>query len=217
MFFKEVDKRSRKAMSDFLKRHYRYNTANSWNRSSSYANNIKLYNLGLPKETEDKLWDMLDCQEIYDRFSELINDFGLKHNWRWQAGFNGRSSGYLVLYQGEAKPSEYKSFCTACGQKNYKTVEETGNNICGRCRQPARVNYKTPPLNISVYPGRPVDMDEDFEDWDMQELKDRVELIQEFDRLTDDIVAEAVYFAEHYRIEDEEYYEPKTRKILVPA
>ena len=60
-------------------------------------------------------------------------------------------------------------------------------------------------------------MDEDFEDWDMQELKDRVELIQEFDRLTDDIVAEAVYFAEHYRIEDEEYYEPKTRKILVPA
>ena len=72
MFFKEVDKRSRKAMTDFLKRHYRYNTANSWNRSSSYANNIKLYNLGLPKETEDKLWDMLDCQEIYDRFSELI-------------------------------------------------------------------------------------------------------------------------------------------------
>ena len=125
MFFKEVDKRSRKAMTDFLKRHYRYNTANSWNRSSSYANNIKLYNLGLPKETEDKLWDMLDCQEIYDRFSELINDFGLKHNWRWQAGFNGRNSGYLVLYQGEAKPSEYKSFCTACGQKNYKTVEET--------------------------------------------------------------------------------------------
>jgi len=41
MFFKPVDLRSQKAMVEFLSNHFRYNTMNSWNNSTSYANNIK--------------------------------------------------------------------------------------------------------------------------------------------------------------------------------
>jgi len=42
MFYKQVDKRYRETMRKFLRKHFRYNTMNSWNRSTSYANNIKL-------------------------------------------------------------------------------------------------------------------------------------------------------------------------------
>lgn len=41
----------------------------------------------------------------------MIEDFNEEHNFQWQTGTNGRSGGYLVLYQGGTKPSGYKSFC----------------------------------------------------------------------------------------------------------
>lgn len=144
-----------------------------------------------------------------------MNVFGEEHRWRWQAGMNGRNGGYLVLYQGEAKSSEYKSYCRYCGQINYQSVEESGNNICGRCRKPGRINYKKPPLSINTFPGRSTDMDEDFEDWSMDELRDRVTLVQEFDKLADDIVSEAVWLAENYDVVEEKDYVLETRKILV--
>lgn len=42
-FFEKVDLRSRDAMVSFLVNHFRYNTMNSWNRSTSWANNLKVY------------------------------------------------------------------------------------------------------------------------------------------------------------------------------
>lgn len=214
MFYKDVDKRNRKAMTEFLQDHFRYNTANSWNRSTSYANNIKIHNLGLSKDIADRLWNMLECEEIYERFRERMEDFGQGHDWRWQAGINGRSGGYLILYQGEAKPSQYRSICPFCGQKNYQSVKETGNDVCGRCGRHGRVDFAVPHLSISVYPGRSTDMDEDFETWTMDELRDRVTLVQEFDKLTDSIISEAVWFAENFRVEEETYSVPATRKVL---
>ena len=42
-FFKRVDKRSRAEMTAYLAGHFRYDTMHSWNRSTSYACNMKLY------------------------------------------------------------------------------------------------------------------------------------------------------------------------------
>ena len=61
-------------------------------------------------------------------------------NYLWQAGMNGRSGGYLVLYQGEKRPSGYKSYCANCGQKNYR-LAAGGNCTCGVCGRPTRVNF----------------------------------------------------------------------------
>lgn len=212
-FWKSVDTRSKRKMQEFLLEHFRYDTMNGWNRSTSYACNMKIYNLGLPKEVEDKLWEMLDCQEVYDRINDLIDDFNADHEFRWQAAFNGRSGGYLVLYQGGSKPSEHKSFCRFCGQKNFTSVNETGNE-CGRCRRPGRIDYVKPPLQVFTYPGKATDMDEDFEEWSLAELRERVKLVQEFDTLADEIVLEARYMAENCSVQEEVYYEQKTRKVL---
>ena len=213
LFSKRVDKRSRAEMTAYLSGHFRYNTMNSWNRSTSYACNMKLYKLGLDRETEDKLWDMIQVPEFYERLNERIEDFNWQHNYLWQAGWNGRSGGYLVLYQGGTKPSGYRSYCTKCGQKNYTSVAETGN-WCVVCNEEARVDYIKPPMQIFSFPGRDVDMDEDFEDWSLYELQQRTELVQEFDRLADDIVAEALYIAQNHSVEERTVYMPTTELVL---
>ena len=70
-FYRRVDLRSRSSMTEFLRGHFRYNTLNHWNRSTSYANNIKIYNLGLGNELEQKLYDMLDCEEFWESINAL--------------------------------------------------------------------------------------------------------------------------------------------------
>lgn len=106
-FYKPVDLRSRKEMIDFLSEHFRYPTMNSWNRATSYACNLKVDRLGLPFDLVLKLLDMLETQEFFDVRQELLDTFNAEHRYRWQAAFNGRSGGYLVLYQGELKSSNY--------------------------------------------------------------------------------------------------------------
>lgn len=215
-FYREVDLRSRSAMTDFLTLHFRYFTMNSWNRSQSYACNLKLYNLGLKQEIENKLYDLMDTQEFFYARNELLDEFGQRHQYQWQAAMNGRSGGYLVLYQGELKPSGYKSYCIHCGQKNYSSVKEIGN-ICGVCQNPSRVDYSNTHMLVSKFSGRGTDDGEDFGEWTMYELKERVRLVQELDRLADCLVETAVYLAENFTVEDEEYFVPQVRKVLVPA
>lgn len=127
---------------------------------------------------------------------------------------NGRIGGYLVLYQGELKPSEYKSYCAHCGQRNYKSVSESGN-ICGVCCNPSRVDYSHPPMQVNIFPGRGTDDDADYETWEMWELRERVRLVQEFDQLADRMVAQAIHLAKTCVVEEEEYLIPQRKKVLV--
>lgn len=213
-FYKTVDKRNRKAMIDFLCRHFRYSTMNGWNRSTSYANCLKIHSLGLPSEIEDKLFDMFQCQSFYWPIEDLIREFAEDYNYEWQAGFNGRSGGYLVLYQGYSKPSGHKSYCQSCWQKNFTSITETGTR-CGRCGSETRIDFEVPPMEYGAYPGRSTDQGEDFEDWSMSDLRDRVELVQCFDKLCDAIVQISVETAQTMDVEEYEVMVPVKRTRLV--
>lgn len=213
-FSRSVDKRSRKAMEHYLGEHFRYNTMNSWNRSTSYACNMKIHHLGLPSHTADRLYNLIQTSEFYDQLHELIQTFNESHDYIWQAGWNGRSGGYLVLYQGGKKPSGYRSYCPSCGQRNYKSVSESGNR-CGRCGEESRVDYAVPPTEVFSYPGRATDMDADFEDWTLYELQQRTALVQAFDRLADSIVAEALHIAETHSVEERTVYVPRQKLVMV--
>lgn len=213
-FSKEVNLKSKSEMINFLKNHFRYWTMNPWNRSTSYAHNVKLYNLGLTREQEDKAYEMMETEEFYDDINWLIRDFEEEHDYKWQAGFNGHSGGYLVLYSGGKKDSGYKSRCTECGQLNYKTVEETGDCRCGRCGVNARRNLEKPVYNVYSQPGLSIDEDEDFEEWSLKSLKERVKIVQEFDQLCDNILAAVVNMTNNYHVEEEEILVPQTRKTI---
>ena len=72
---------------------------NSWNRSESLAYNLKVYNV-VDEDLQDKVYEMMNVDSFYDEINWLIHDFDYDHDYEWQAGFNGRSGGYLVLYRG---------------------------------------------------------------------------------------------------------------------
>jgi len=218
MYIKQVNLNKRGEMIAFLKNHFRYDSMNSWNRSTSYANNIKLYNIEKPADIDDDRWcEVLMVTEWQEKLSDLLQEFGRAHNWQWQAGINGRSGGYVVLYQGGIKPSGYQSYCTHCGQRNYQKVPEDQTGVCGRCEAKARVNYSQTHMQVFTWPGREVDMEEDFHDLGTEELRQRVKLVQEFDQLCDSIVNEYIDTVRNYRITEEEIYVPKTIKVLEPV
>ena len=66
-------------------------------------------------------------------------------------------------------------------------------------------------------PGRGIDQGEDFLDWDIESLRDRTKLVQSFDQLCDDIVAELVRICTHYDVVEEEICVSKTIKVLQEA
>lgn len=239
--------RTRKDMVAFLENHFRYSTMNSWNRETSYAINVKLHRISFPDSaTADAAHEWLQHEDVEVgamwETRQILQAFAERHGYSWQIGFNGRSSGYLVLYSGGRKRLDYKSRCTCCGQLNYKEVlivsdhvqpgtseerlfrclldnpsmpvaevvqqnhllglgffpEEfqalidrfgflwrlvpqthTLNARCGQCGKMARVNLDGPIYRDYVdHTG--VDHGEDFEAWETDRLKDRVDLLMDF-------------------------------------
>lgn len=172
-FEERINRASRKDMISFLKDHFRYHTMNSWNINTSYAHCIKINRIDLPNDIDETKWDMLNCQEWNNHMYDLVNSFNDAHNYSWQVGTNGRSGGYLVLYQGGIKD---------------------GKIIC--------------------YPGRSTDQNENFDDWEMDEIKARVNIIRDFDMLVSDIVIKFASFCRTYSVVDEIVMVPKTIQVL---
>lgn len=180
----------------------RYDTMNSWNQSKAPAYNLKVHEVA-DRNLQDKIYEMMESEEFYDDINWLISDFNTEMDYEWQAGFNGRSGGYLVLYRGGRKLSEHKSRCTLCGQRNFTSVEDTGK-ICGVCNQETRVDqvmYET-----FTWPGREIEDDEVPGD-----------VKRAFRRLAIQIVKDTEYKAKNFVVEEEEYQVTKTRKILREA
>ena len=116
--------RTRKDILAYLKEHYRYSTLNSWNGCHSYAHNVKISRLNLPREVCDACYDMLEIDEAFEETRALIWNFELRHDWRWQIGFNGRSGGYLVLYQGGREVTNGKARTYSTGKGTHQNPDE---------------------------------------------------------------------------------------------
>ncbi len=126
MFYKtSVDITNDKQMFNFLKDHFRYATMNSWNGVYSIAHNVKVYKLKLSGDCWTAL-NLLNNGE-YDTLNWMIKDWERDHPG-YTVGFNGRSGGYLVLYNadnyGDVLPcsitdnddySQYKEWCRYYG------------------------------------------------------------------------------------------------------
>jgi uncharacterized protein YeeX (DUF496 family) len=77
---------------------------NSWNRQESIANNVKLYKLGLKGDWTNVikyLTDAADSGGLQDIIDGEMRAFDEKYYPNYRVGFNGRSNGYLVLYNGD--------------------------------------------------------------------------------------------------------------------
>ncbi|MDP2755318.1 MAG: hypothetical protein Q8P40_13150 [Nitrospirota bacterium] len=83
---------TREEMISYLRDHFRYDTMSSWNRSMSYARNVKIYGLGLTHEQEMKAFEFIETPGALEDINLILQDFNENHD-EWQVGFNGRSGG----------------------------------------------------------------------------------------------------------------------------
>ena len=121
-FYKKgIDITNDKQMFNFLKDHFTYYTMNSWNGLNSIANNVKIYKLNLSGDCYTALTFLQN--EEYCTINCMIEDWEAEHKG-YGVGFNGRSGGYLVLYNNDNNRSvlpdeidncedyeEYKRYC----------------------------------------------------------------------------------------------------------
>lgn len=159
-----VDICSAKSMFEFINNHFKYWTMNSWNRLESIANNMKLYNLGLEGDWTtvlDYLYDENDIGCIGFQIRDLVEEWEAKHPG-YSLGWNGRSGGYLVIYNHDKKN----------GTVNFRNIlpeDLTGYD-----------NYEDFKETIKDYYGWNVkDM--------IPELREYTELIRDFDKLCEDL------------------------------
>jgi len=178
----------------------RYWTMNSWNRASAPAYDLKITHVLSGKEL-DAAFDLIATDNFYDQINDLIAEFGADNNHEWQAGFNGRSGGYLVLYKGGIKDSGHKSVCTSCGQRNYRNIEETGNK-CGRCGAFARINQTF--NQTFTTPGQSIDE---------KEVPGNV--LRAFRKLAQLIVAYTRYACQNATVETETHSVPEEHRMMV--
>ena len=214
-FIARIDARVREAMVAFLREHDRYWTMNSWNRSTSYANCVKVHRLGLTEGQLDRAWQVLDVAEVYDAIHRVLEEWAAEREWRWQVGFNGRSGGYLVLYQGALDWRNARAAqCDSCGRVTWHRQDTpcTSDHRDGTLRV-----LPEPRPQVVTYPGRGLDEAEDFADWAMSDLRDRVRLVQDFDRVCDAAVAQFVRFCNCCRVAEQEITAPWTVKVLERA
>lgn len=206
LYEKKIDTRSRKAMVEFLAGHFRYH-----NRTTGYANRIKIPSLGLTRAQADNAYDVLSA-DYWDEIRDPIDDFTANMDGSYTIGIDGRSSGYLVLYESEYYDPGYKSRCKACGQLNYQPVTgEAGQ--CGVCRKQERVNLAKPRRYLRTK-SPVIDDTEDLSEMSMSALRSRVELIREFDRACDDMRSNFIDLIDNCFVVEEVVMVPKTVKRL---
>jgi ribosomal protein S27AE len=177
----------------------RYYTMNSWNNATAPAYNLKVYNV-IDDDLQDKVFKLMEADNFYDEINFLIEEFSKENDYVYQAGFNGKSGGYLVLYNGGKKKSEYKSICLNCGQKNFTSTKETGN-ACGKCGENERIDRDF--FEIFTMPGQSI-----------EENEAPTEVLKRFRKLAIDIIKTTEAMARDCKVKKEEYQVIKTRKVL---
>lgn len=184
---------SREDMIAYLRDHPRYYTMNGNNLSTSYARGIKVHYV-VPHELVDRAFELLGTEAANDFLHDQLSDFNQRNGDRWQLGTNGRSGGYVVLYQSRIEGTGYKSRCRNCRQETYKTVEETGGARCGRCGKDARVNYPGGERREARTSGRGTDEpgEVDFDDWDDYSLGERVAAVYDMDQTVDTMIEDFI-------------------------
>ncbi len=192
---------------DFLKGHFRYYTMNSWNGSHSFARNVKVQRINAPSNA----YEFLDCDEVQEMYQSIIEDFTEDHKGKFTIGFNGRSNGYLVLYNSEYQKEEHKSLCCACGQRNFQDVPKGEKAICGKCGKQERISFNFHP-RLATFPGR--SFGDDIDELEESDVDWMYDIVVKFDEACQNCVDAFIEFCNTHELVDEEITITKTVKVV---
>jgi hypothetical protein len=182
----------------------RYNTMNSWNNATSLAYNLKIHNV-IDNKLQDKVYELMELSEFYEDINMLISDFDNEFNHEWQAGFNGRSGGYLVLYHG-GKDTKYISkdlFRSNNGYNGQVYINDRYGWLSLEDCENLGILETTITNRTYTQPGITI-----------SDAEVPTEVKKAFRKLAIDIVKSAEFMAKNYTIEEQEIECLKTVKVL---
>lgn len=179
---------------EYIHNHFYYYTMNSWNKSKSLANNVKIYNLPLTTEQKNKFFDLY-CDEslideLYFHINGILEDFASENEF--EIAFNGRSGGYLVAYNKR--------------NNGFVCRESVIDEDCiDNCSYEAMIEYFM-----------------EFKGWSFRDSQAEAKSIIErnfaicvlFDDCCDDVLNELKYLLDNARVEEEEIVVSKKVKVL---
>ncbi len=203
--------KTKKPMIEFLVSHFRYDTMSSWNQSTSWAANVKIHRV-IPSNLQDKAYELIETDEFYDRINDILHEYSFNNNHSLQAGFNGRSSGYIVMYEGFVETKTIFTFERTQGGRDYADgygwmdIEEAKK----------RGLYQKQIKTVRTYPGRSIDNYDfdDYKDMTAGEVKAIYDKVREFDKMVQQVINETIYLCKNSEVEEIEYFERKTKKVI---
>lgn len=186
-FFEGLREKTIEEKYQYLKNHFTYNIMNSWNDLKSIANNVKIYNLGLTKEQENKFFELLnvDGNEVYNFLNFDIKDF--EELTETEIFYNGRSDGYLVIVPKFDNVKRWEHIFDWLNVSNiqyfdtYKEYKQEQNKYNGGCY------YQELPTNYSR----------------KEEIEQAYYLIKAFDKLCDILRSNLIYILNNAEIKEE--------------
>jgi len=212
-------KTSYKKMREYLNSHFRYHTMNSWNNSTSFAANVKLHRLGLPKELESTAYDMLDMSQPYNAMRHgPFMDFAEKHGYRYQIEFNGRSSGYLVMIRGGKEQSDKTAQCDCCEKYTWHKEEiSCTTQGCDGNLIPLTEEEKKKLFNIYIQPGKSIGDGNlmDKEEYSNDDIAELYNVVKGFDKAVEEAKKIFIKYCTEYEVKEVEEDVPTLVKRLV--
>ena len=137
-FYKGLKEKTIEQKFQYLKQHFTYDIMNSWNNLKSIANNVKIYNLGLTSEQQNKFFELQEVDDdfLYWEQKNIIEEFQKLTNT--EIFFNGRSSGYIVIIPKFETTKRWQHIFEWLGVEdityfnNYREFKQEQNKYSGR-------------------------------------------------------------------------------------
>lgn len=176
---------------NYINKHFYYFTMNSWNRTKTLANNVKIYNLPLTTEQKNKFYEITEdenlSQELYDNINCLLYAFEAQ-NPGLEVYFNGRSGGYIVIKNKGNNENIIDENITDSANK--QDLTNYFKNVCGWSFEDSQAETK-------------------------RIIEENFETCVLFDNLCDEILQEFKHILNNSQIEEEEILYTKKIKSLI--
>ena len=173
----------------YIKNHFQYDIMNSWNNLKSFANTVKVYNIGLTNEQQDKFFELMEIDPYYlsDYINYYIQDF--QKLTETEIFFNGRSAGYIVIIPKCERNIHLLEFYHIDDILYFNTYKE----------------FKEEQRQYSNY-------DQSYK-YDIERV---YYILKAFDKFCDILRSELIYLLENYKIEEhEETYTRTVKEIII--
>lgn len=192
-FFDGLKEKTLESKFEYIKDHFTYDIMNSWNNLESIANNVKIFNLKLTREQENRFFELVNIDEeyIYDTLNYDIELF--KNLGDFNIFYNGRNGGYLVIVP------DFKLY-----NKNMNILDLFfSDNI---------YEYNT----FKEYKKESLDSSYGYDNTDFNDkLEECYFLLKSFDKLCDILRADLIYILNNAKIEEEKILEEHIEKTIV--